>query len=331
MKTFAGVTAAYNAIRVVLDIGTLTFVIYQAFMLLRRTNGIQIIRAGIILAVAYMAAFAMKLETLLWLLRIIGPSLAIAFAIVFQPEIRKLFLRMGQTQWFAFNPHGQYTYIGSVLKAAYELSRLRRGMLCVFLRHTRLDDIMESGVYINADLSENLLVTIFKFDTPLHDGACFVQGNKILAAGCFIKQLSEQADIKKTFGTRHRAALGVAESTDAVVLVVSEETGAISLAYDSELHYDMKETEITRTLERLLNSSSEQGNGTKASDKNAQSSLNQINKENPSGGYKNDANMAKEEAMLKAQDFAAETGDMASRLATGTKEGGTAYVGKESV
>lgn len=256
MKTFAGLTAVYNAIRVVLDIGILTFVIYQAYMLLRRTNGIQIIRAGVILAFAYVMAYVMQLDTLLWLLRIIGPALMIAFAIVFQPEIRKLFLRMGQTQWFAFNSRGQHTYIDSVLIAASELSQLRRGMLCVFLRHTRLDDIMESGVYINADLSSNLLVTIFKFDTPLHDGACFVQGNKVLAAGCFIEKLSEQADIKKTFGTRHRAGLGLAEKSDAVVLVVSEETGAISLAYDSELHYDMKVDEITRTLERLLNSAS---------------------------------------------------------------------------
>lgn len=258
MKTFEGLTTAYNAIRVVLDIGILTFMLYQAYTLLVRTNGIQIIRAGCIVALAYVIAFVLKLETLLWLLRIVAPALMVAFAIVFQPEIRKLFLRMGQTGWFELGARRRHTYIDSVLIAADELSQLRRGMLCVFMRHTRLDDIMESGVYINADLSSNLLVTIFKFDTPLHDGACFVQGNKILAAGCFVKQLSEQADIKKTFGTRHRAALGVAENSDAVVLVVSEETGAISLAYDSQLHYDLSIDEITRELERLLNLPAEQ-------------------------------------------------------------------------
>ena len=88
-------------------------------------------------------------------------------------------------------------------------------------------------------------------DTPLHDGACFIQGGKLVAAGCFLP-LSEVYDIKKTFGTRHRAALGLSELTDAVVLVVSEETGAISLAYDSKLHYDLSMTELTKTLENLL-------------------------------------------------------------------------------
>lgn len=282
MKTFEGLNTAFNAIRVVLDIGILTFMLYQAYTLLVRTNGIQIIRAGIIVALAYVIAFVLKLETLLWLLRIVAPALMIAFAIVFQPEIRKLFLRMGQTGWFELGSRRRHTYIDSVVIAANELSQLRRGMLCVFLRHTRLDDIMESGVYINADLVSNLLVTIFKFDTPLHDGACFVQGNKILAAGCFVKQLSEQADIKKTFGTRHRAALGVAESSDAVVLVVSEETGAISLAYDSQLHYDMSTEEITRVLERLLNSSSESGEERKAV--NGGTEDNKENADNAEGG-----------------------------------------------
>lgn len=266
MKTFEGLSTAWNAIRLLCDVGVLTFMLYKAYMLLVRTNGIQIIRAGMIVSLAYVLAYMMKLDTLLWILRIIAPALMIAFAIVFQPEIRKLFLRMGQTQWFAIGSRGRHTYIDSVLIAADELSRLRRGMLCVFLRHTRLDDIMESGVKVNADLSSALLVTIFKFDTPLHDGACFVQGDKVLAAGCFVKQLSEQADIKKTFGTRHRAALGVAENSDAVVLVVSEETGAISLAYDSQLHYDLKMSELTRTLERLLNLSQEAKDRKKAED-----------------------------------------------------------------
>ena len=131
------------------------------------------------------------------------------------------------------------------------LSKQKRGMLAVFIRHTKVDNYMQSGTRLNADLSSNLLVTIFGMDTPLHDGACFIQGGKLVAAGCFLP-LSEVYDIKKTFGTRHRAALGLSELTDAVVLVVSEETGAISLAYDSKLHYDLSMTELTKTLENLL-------------------------------------------------------------------------------
>jgi len=124
-------------------------------------------------------------------------------------------------------------------------------MLAVFVRRNGLKDIAETGTRLNADLSSSLLVSIFGHDTPLHDGAAILQAGRIIAAGCFLP-LSEQQDIRKTFGTRHRAALGLSEETDAVVLIVSEETGAISLAYDSKLYYDLTSTEITRQLENLL-------------------------------------------------------------------------------
>ena len=178
-------------------------------------------------------------------------ELIVGFAIVFQPEIRKLFLRLGQNQWFAFGSRSKHTYVDSVLIAADMLSKQKRGMLAVFLRHTKLDDVMQTGTRLNADLTSSLLVTIFGMDTPLHDGACFIQGGKLLSAGCFLP-LSEQYDIKKTFGTRHRAALGLSEVSDAAILVVSEETGAISLAYDSKLHYDLSINELTKILENLL-------------------------------------------------------------------------------
>ena len=131
------------------------------------------------------------------------------------------------------------------------MSLQKRGMLVVFVRHTKMDDLMVSGTNLNADLTSPLLGTIFGWDSPLHDGACFIQGGKLIAAGCFLP-LSERYDIKKTFGTRHRAALGLSEQTDAVILIVSEETGAISLAYESNLYYDLTIPEITKVLENLL-------------------------------------------------------------------------------
>ena len=218
---------------------------------LRDRSGIKASCAEAIRKEAYAAAYILKLNTVLWLLNIIAPGLIIAFAVIFQPEIRKLFLKIGQSRWFAFGSRSKHTYVDSVLVAAEMLSKQKRGMLAVFIRHTKVDNYMQSGTRLNADLSSNLLVTIFGMDTPLHDGACFIQGGKLVAAGCFLP-LSEVYDIKKTFGTRHRAALGLSELTDAVVLVVSEETGAISLAYDSKLHYDLSMTELTKTLENLL-------------------------------------------------------------------------------
>jgi diadenylate cyclase len=251
MNAFDSLLAAYDFIRPILDVGILTFILYKAYEIIIKTNAMQIIKAAIIVSLAYAAALLLNLSTLLWLLNILAPGLVISFAIVFQPELRKVFLKLGQSGWFTFGNRSRHTYVDSVLIAAEMLSKQRRGMLAVFMRRTKMDDIIDTGTRLNADLSSSLLVTIFGHDTPLHDGACFIQSGKLIAAGCFLP-LSEQYDIKKTFGTRHRAALGLSEVTDSVVLVVSEETGAISLAYDSKLHYDLTIEQLTKILENQL-------------------------------------------------------------------------------
>jgi len=251
LDTFNSLLKIYDYAGPVVDIGVLSFLLYKAYEIITRTNAMQLIKAAVLVAMAYVVAYLLRLQTLLWVFNIMAPGLLISFAIVFQPELRKIFLKLGQTEWFAFGSRSKHTYVDSVLIAAETLSKQRRGMLAVFMRHTKLDNIIETGTRINADLSSSLLVTIFGHDTPLHDGACFIQGGKLLAAGCFLP-VSEQYDIKKTFGTRHRAALGLSEVSDSVVLVVSEESGAISLAYDSKLHYDLSMEQLTRILESQL-------------------------------------------------------------------------------
>ena len=251
VNAFDNLLRAYEFIRPVIDIGVMTFIIYKAYEIIVKTNAMQIIKAAVVVAMAYALALLFHLDMLLWVLRKLAPGLVICFAILFQPELRKVFLKLGQSQWFTFGNRSKHTYVDTVIIAAEMLSKMKRGMLVVFTRHTKLDDIIDTGTRINADLSSALLVTIFGHDTPLHDAACIVQNGKIISAGCFLP-LSEQYDIKKTFGTRHRAALGLSEISDAVVLVVSEESGAISLAYDSRLHYDLNTTQITRQLEKLL-------------------------------------------------------------------------------
>lgn len=246
----------YNFIRPILDIGFLAFILYKTYKIIVKTNSIQIVITAIIVLIAYACAVLFKLETLSWLFNLLAPGLIIAFAIVFQPELRKLFLRLGQNHWVAPSHRSKNESIEAVLTAADYLSKVKRGMLVVFIRHSQMDDHMRAGTKLNADLSSNLLQTIFEYDSACHDGAVFIQGDKIIAAGCFLP-LSERYDIKKSFGTRHRAALGLSEVTDAVILVVSEETGAISLAYDSNLYYDLSAAEITRILGNLLTGSSD--------------------------------------------------------------------------
>lgn len=251
MEVFNKFLYLYNYIRPVFDILILTFLLYKAYDFMSKTNSIQILKSAVIVVAAYFVASILKLNTILWLFGVIAPGLVIAFAVIFQPEIRKLFLRIGQSSWFAFGKRSKHTYVDAVLIAAEMLSKQRRGMLAVFVRHTKVDNFIQTGTRLNADLSSSLLLTIFGKDTTLHDGACFIQGGKIISAGCFLP-VSEDYNIKKTFGTRHRAALGLSEVSDAVVLVVSEETGAISLAFDSKLNYDLKIPEITKILESLL-------------------------------------------------------------------------------
>ncbi|MBQ0004057.1 MAG: diadenylate cyclase [Treponema sp.] len=186
MSAFDKLSYIYNFVKPFLDIAIMTYLLYKAYDFMSKTNSVQILKTVVIVAIAYAIAVILDLKTLLWVLNIIAPGLVISLTIIFQPEIRKLFLRIGQSKWFAFGSRSKHTYVDSVLIAAETLSKQKRGMLAVFLRHTKLDNILQSGTRLNADVSSALLVTIFGMDTPLHDGACFIQGGKLVSAGCFL-------------------------------------------------------------------------------------------------------------------------------------------------
>jgi len=233
------------------DIAILSFIIYQGYQILVQTRAVQLIKGMISIFVLYGVAFAFNLRTLLTVLNLMVPGLVIAIAIIFQPELRKIFTRIGQGRLFRFRGSSQGFDLEEVIKAAELLSELNRGALIVFVRAVGLKNIVETGTSLDAEISSSLLVTIFSFDTPLHDGAVIIENGRMVAAGTFLP-LSEQQDIRKSFGTRHRAALGVVEDSDAVALVVSEETGAISLAFESLLYYNLEKREIAEKLSELL-------------------------------------------------------------------------------
>jgi diadenylate cyclase len=251
MAWFQRLFAVYDVVRPVLDVALLAFLFYKGYELLEKTQALPLVKGAGFLALVYGMAWLFDLTTLRWVLNMIAPGLFIALAIVFQPELRKIFMRLGQGEFFRPNTTVHIGKLDAVVTAAELLSERRRGMLVVFPRKINIRNIIETGTRINAEITSSLIVAIFEFDGPLHDGAMVVQGGKITAAGCFLP-LSERQDIRKNFGTRHRASLGMAEQSDAVVLVVSEETGAISLAYDAKLYYDLSPTEVTRKLMELL-------------------------------------------------------------------------------
>ena len=245
----------YDFLRPILDVALLAFLLYKGYEFLVKTQALQLVRGAGFLVLVYGIAFFFRLTTLQWVLSFLGPGLFIAIAIVFQPELRKIIMRLGQGDFFRPDSKPNIGQLEAVVTAAELLSQQRRGMLVVFPRKINIRNVIETGTRLNAEISSSLVVAVFQFDGPLHDGAMIIQNGRILAAGCVLP-LSEQQDIKKSFGTRHRASLGMSEQSDAVVLVVSEETGAISVAYDGHLYYDLSPIEVTRKLRELLDKGS---------------------------------------------------------------------------
>lgn len=235
----------------ILDILLLAFLIYQGYKIFVQTRAIQLVKGAFFVVLVYAVAFLLNLNTLLRILNFLAPSVVIGIAIIFQPELRKIFTRIGQGRFLRFSRRRRETQVEPVLSAVDVLSIRKRGALIVFARSVGQKNIIETGTRIDGDISTALLLTIFGHDTPLHDGAVVLEGGRVVSAGCFLP-LSEQVDIRRSFGTRHRAALGLVEETDAVVLIVSEETGAISLAHDGNLHYDLEQGEIRTRLRDLL-------------------------------------------------------------------------------
>ena len=251
MTWFARLLEIYDLIRPVLDVALLAFILYKGYELLVKTQAMQLVKGAGFFALVYGIAFLFKLTTLQWVLSIIAPGLFIAIAIVFQPELRKIIIRLGQGEFFRPDAKPRIGALEAVITAAELLSKQKRGMLVVFPRKVNIKNIIETGTRINAEISSSLIVAIFQFDGPLHDGAMVIHNGKIAAAGCVLP-LTEQQDVSRSFGTRHRASLGMSENSDAVILVVSEETGAISIAYDTNLYYDLSLIEVTRKLKELL-------------------------------------------------------------------------------
>lgn len=251
MEWFQRVASIYNTVRPLLDIAILAFLLYKGYDLLLKTQAVQLIKGAGFMALVYAIAFFLRLNTLQWILNLLAPGLFIAVAIVFQPELRKIIMRLGQGEWFRLESGPRLEQLEAAVTAAELLAEQRRGALLVFPRRVHLKHITDTGTRLNAELSSSLILTIFAYDTPLHDGAVVIQGGRVLAAGCFLP-LSEQQDIRKSFGTRHRAALGLSEESDAIVLIVSEESGALSLAYDSKLYYDLSALTIQKRLRELM-------------------------------------------------------------------------------
>lgn len=247
-----------------LDIAIVTALIYQVLLLVRGTRAVQLATGLAVLFGVYTAARILRLNTLEWILSYMGVVIPIALLVIFQPELRRMLEQLGRGGVFvsAFGPsldrEATIRLVNDVARASRVLSGRRIGALMVLERRTGLNDIIESGIKIDAVVSVQLLITTFFPNTPLHDGAVVIRGNRLMAAGCLLP-LSENPNLSRTLGTRHRAALGMTEATDAVAVVISEETGAISVARNGQLVRGLSEEELKVLLLDLIGQGGSRG------------------------------------------------------------------------
>ncbi|HEY4218353.1 MAG TPA: diadenylate cyclase CdaA [Gemmatimonadaceae bacterium] len=221
--------------RDVLEVAVVSYAIYRALLLVHRTRAMQILVGVVVLAVAYGIAYMLQLSMILYLLTLIFSYGAIALLIVFAPELRAGLAQIGRTPMSRFFSHMGESEIGEqVAEAVERLSRSGIGAIVAIERDVSLDPYVQSGSEMNAKVSADLLATIFTPYSPLHDGAVLIRGDTIIGAGCILP-LSQASLIDRSLGTRHRAALGLSEEADAMVVVVSEETATITVAANGKL------------------------------------------------------------------------------------------------
>jgi diadenylate cyclase len=235
MSVFEQLRLLHPGWRDLLEVAVVSFAIYRALLLFHRTRAIQVLSGVVVLAVAFGVAYVLQLGMIVYLLPLIVSYGAIALVVVFAPELRAGLAQIGQSPMTRLFSEMKVAEIGEqVADASERLSRSGIGAIIAIEREVSLDEYIQSGSAINAKISADLLATIFTPYSPLHDGAVIIRGDTIIAAGCILP-LSQAALIDRSLGTRHRAALGLSEETDARVIVVSEETATISVAENGQL------------------------------------------------------------------------------------------------
>ncbi len=223
----------------IIDILIIAYIVYKAIEFLRETRAGQLVKGIVFLLALYAFSIAFELAVLRWLLSAVFGSAIVAIAIIFQPELRRLLERVGQTRIGSLQSGGDESEeivdsVNKICKAAGQMQKTKTGALIVFERKTQLGEIINTGTVVDAAVSESLVNNIFYPKSPLHDGAVIVRDGRICAASCILP-LTQSTVFSSQLGTRHRAAIGMTENSDAIVLIVSEETGTISIAFNGQI------------------------------------------------------------------------------------------------
>jgi diadenylate cyclase len=218
-----------------IDVALVSIIVYRVLLIIRGTRAERMLLGLAVLLVTAFFSKYLDMHTMDWLVQSFWAQVVVALIVLFQPEIRRALAQMGESSLLQnFTPAEELKSLEEIVRAAVSLANRKIGALVVIERDVSLKDYVEIGTSLDARVSKELLVSIFHPASPIHDGAVVIRGNRVVAAGCFLP-ISLGADLSKNLGTRHRAGVGITEETDAVAIVVSEETGTIAVAIDGKL------------------------------------------------------------------------------------------------
>ena len=249
----------------ILEILILAFLVYQLMVWIKNTKAWMLLKGIAVLAVFILIAFIFKMNTILWIAKNLVSVLATVLIVVFQPELRRALEKLGQKNfWSSVIPFDRLTTIGRIdektvdhiVSACFAMGEVKTGALIVVERDIVLTEFEHTGIEMDCVVSDPVLQNIFEHNTPLHDGAVIIRGNRIVAATCYLP-LTDNTTLSKALGTRHRAAIGMSEVSDAIVVVVSEETGSVSYSIGGGLVRGVTREQLRECLGTLLDKTEE--------------------------------------------------------------------------
>ena len=228
----------------IIEIILITFFVYQFMVWIKFTRAYTLLKGLLVIGAFLIIAYIFKMNTILWIVSKLASALITAIVVIFQPELRKVVEQLGQKKImasiFPFDSGKEVKErftdktVNELIKACFDMAEVKTGALIVIEQEIRLDEYVRTGINVDALLTSQLLINIFEHNTPLHDGAVIIHNNRIVSATCYLP-LSDSVEIGKEMGTRHRAAVGISEVSDSITVIVSEETGGISIARDGKI------------------------------------------------------------------------------------------------
>jgi diadenylate cyclase len=246
----------------IIEIGLISFFVYQFMVWIKFTRAYTLLKGILVVLVFILVAYIFKMNTILWILGRLANTLIIGVVVIFQPELRKVLEQLGQKSIMSAiipfdtgkDVQERFTdkTINELVKACFDMGEVKTGALIVIEQQVRLSEYERTGINVDAALTSQLLINIFEHNTPLHDGAVIVRENRIVAATCYLP-LSDNMELSKQLGTRHRAGVGISEVSDSLTIIVSEETGQVSIAKEGKLSRDITSAQLREALVKAQN------------------------------------------------------------------------------